>query len=388
MDDTLTVKHTSSDDETMLMNSKNCPISCLCEPLANGQFGRNLVVSIDGTANQFGLKNTNIVELYSRLIRDETQLTYYNSGIGTYVADSKSWFSLNAWNQFISHEWDKAFATNFKSKVLDAYEWLSENYKRGDRIFLFGFSRGAYQVRVIAGMIEKNEPFFNDDVEGGLEESPEALCKHFKESLSNSEVKVHFVGSWDTVSSVGILRGECLPETTTGMTHVCCFRHALALDELRVKFLPEYANGGSGPLPKEDLPAHSSKEPFGVKMESFADTKPHGKQNKSANVRNKKGGDVKEVWFAGSHSDIGGGNVKNLKNNQFGPSLRWMTYEALIWGLKMTAFDQRWAPLAPKSSMNWKWNILENLPILRLSYTSPNAVTRRWVYLNISTCAR
>ena len=50
----------------------------------------------------------------------------------------------------------------------------------------------------------------------------------------------------DTVSSIGIARGKyMLPGTVEGMTHVCHFRHALALDERRVKFLPEYAHGGS-----------------------------------------------------------------------------------------------------------------------------------------------
>ena len=50
----------------------------------------------------------------------------------------------------------------------------------------------------------------------------------------------------DTVSSIGIVRGKTmLPMTVDGMTHVCYFRHALALDERRVKFLPEYAYGGS-----------------------------------------------------------------------------------------------------------------------------------------------
>ena len=50
----------------------------------------------------------------------------------------------------------------------------------------------------------------------------------------------------DTVSSIGIARGKSmLPGTVEGMTHVCHFRHALALDERRVKFLPEYAYGGS-----------------------------------------------------------------------------------------------------------------------------------------------
>ena len=70
----------------------------------------------------------------------------------------------------------------------------------------------------------------------------------------------------DTVSSVGVARGPNLPETASGMSHVCAFRHALALDERRVKFSPEYADGGSGP--------------------------------------SKEAGNVKEVWFAGTHSDM------------------------------------------------------------------------------------
>jgi uncharacterized protein (DUF2235 family) len=75
----------------------------------------------------------------------------------------------------------------------------------------------------------------------------------------------------DTVSSIGIAKGISFPETTTGMQHVCVFRHALALDERRVKFLPEYVNGGIGPLEE------NTGEPEG---------------------------DVKEVWFSGTHSDM------------------------------------------------------------------------------------
>lgn len=71
----------------------------------------------------------------------------------------------------------------------------------------------------------------------------------------------------DTVSSVGVTRGPSLPETTHGMKHVCHVRHALSLDEERLKFLPEYVNGGLGPDGGPD-------------------------------------GDVQEVWFVGSHSDM------------------------------------------------------------------------------------
>jgi uncharacterized protein (DUF2235 family) len=71
----------------------------------------------------------------------------------------------------------------------------------------------------------------------------------------------------DTVSSIGLIKGPSHPATVDGMNHVCVFRHALALDELRVKFLPEYVNGGQG---------------------QAANASPH----------------TKEVWFAGSHSDM------------------------------------------------------------------------------------
>lgn len=70
---------------------------------------------------------------------------------------------------------------------------------------------------------------------------------------------------------MGIVRDKTLPGTTTGMSDVCAFRHALALDESRVKFLPEYANGGDSGA------------------SAVNDTSPSN---------------VKEVWFAGSHSDM------------------------------------------------------------------------------------
>jgi uncharacterized protein (DUF2235 family) len=66
----------------------------------------------------------------------------------------------------------------------------------------------------------------------------------------------------DTVSSIGIAREISFPETTTGMQHVCMLRHALALDERRVKFLPEYVNGGLGRLPNDSSSAHEFINPM------------------------------------------------------------------------------------------------------------------------------
>ncbi|ESK97265.1 hypothetical protein Moror_17830 [Moniliophthora roreri MCA 2997] len=383
--------------------------SCIHDTLSTAdghETARNLVICIDGTANQFGNKNTNVVELYSRLEKNNSlQVTYYNSGIGTYA--SPSWRSLTYYKQVLAHKVDLAIAWRFEKIVLDAYRWLCERYKPGDRIFLFGFSRGAYQVRALSGMIEKvgvihkgNEaqiPFAFDlyrkcsikrssnsqpthsssevNAPGTQPEQPaahEPLTKFtqssqskgsdpdgdaatFKRTFCRANVKVHFLGVWDTVSSLGFARKEGLPLTTDGMTHVCTFRHALALDERRVKFLPEFARGGAGPRADETEAPRSGT--------------PH----------------TKEVWFVGTHSDIGGGNVENkqLKNN--GPSLRWMTREAAMTGLLLNPSSTRWSKSTKKTneSLTLLWRMVEILPIKRLTYKDPerpNQVTR-WPHL-------
>ncbi|KAK7060115.1 hypothetical protein VNI00_000879 [Paramarasmius palmivorus] len=403
---------------------------------------RNLVVCIDGTANQFSDKNTNVVELYSRLEKsDHLQVTFYNSGIGTYA--NPSWKSLTYYRQVIYHKIDLAIAWRFEKILLSAYEWLCEQYQTGDRIFLFGFSRGAYQVRALSAMIEKvglihrgNEaqiPFAyelyqrisnresaakdketskgsklkkpdsvkedakqntpkvttptspyanisepdtmfqteqrtNVDVtdadfiyvptaslgvhfEDRLDDDP---ATSFKRTFCREDVKVHFVGVWDTVSSVGFAKKKELPLTTDGMKHVCIFRHALALDERRVKFLPEFVNGGEGP--KDDGQGMGASE------------MPH----------------TKEVWFTGTHSDIGGGNIENRWLNNNGPALRWMTTEASKAGLLLTPFAWRWDEIKKVKEVNESltglWRILEILPIKRLSYASKDGVTRRQVF--------
>ncbi|KAJ8508158.1 hypothetical protein ONZ45_g9551 [Pleurotus djamor] len=348
-----------------------------CDHLGEGKH-RNLVINLDGTANQFSAHSTNVVELFSRLIKDEWQLVYYDSGIGTYAPPS--FRSLSYIKQVIVHAIDTAIAWNFEEIVHAAYKWLSENYQPGDRIFLFGFSRGAYQARVIAGMIETvgllhkgNErqiPFAYElyssvmdnnkrdtsssevnnsapsKAEGKIPKSEKrrreqkALCDQFKRSLCHKNVKVHFVGAWDTVSSIGVLRGESFPETVSGMGHVCHFRHALALDERRVKFQPEFANGGLGP--------------------QMGDI-----------------GDVREVWFAGSHSDIGGGNIKNEKLRNFGPALRWMTYEAMALGLRIEPFDGSWTALPLTKSLTTIWRIFEVVPFPSLTYKDANSTSAR-----------
>ncbi|KZV86524.1 hypothetical protein EXIGLDRAFT_574310, partial [Exidia glandulosa HHB12029] len=304
--------------------------------------GRNLVVCIDGTSNQFSkTRNTNVVELYSRLVKNEHQLTFYNSGIGTYA--QPSWKSLGYYKQVLMNKLDLAFALRFEKIILSAYAWLADHYQEGDRIFLFGFSRGAYQVRALSAMIETvglihkgngdQIPFDNDDSDNDDNDddaAPGTIHERFKHAFSR-DVKVHFVGAWDTVSSVGIARNKTLPGTTDGMTHVCFFRHALALHERRVKFLPEYARGGCADDPATDDEAGTTPR-----------TSPH----------------TKEVWFVGCHGDM-----------QFGPALRWMSFEALLAGVELLPAPPKWERQPTKTnSMTPFWRFVDLLPIKRLSY--------------------
>ncbi|KAJ7455894.1 hypothetical protein FB451DRAFT_640172 [Mycena latifolia] len=356
-----------------------CAEHCVCVRPCNGKCGqhksRNLVVSIDGTSNQFGLHNTNVVELHSRVLvdSDAEQLTYYNCGIGTYVPNRRKTFKY--WRQRFDNVVDLAIAWNFESIVQKAYRWLSDVYRPGDKIFLLGFSRGAYQARTLGGMIEKvglvnagNQeliPYayeiYSERHKEILTGEAEAMASTFKKTFSRT-VKIHFIGAWDTVSSVGVAREKPLPLTGSA-DHVCIFRHALALDECRVKFLPEYVDGGS-----------SIHSPEGQSRPERSATMPRTAHSTR---------DVKEVWFAGTHSDIGGGLKDNLNLNLSSVPLLWMENEATSAGLRLrsreTGGGWNWQVLRddkPHDSMSPGWSLVEKLPITRLSYKNADELTR------------
>ncbi len=110
---------------------------------------KNLVVCCDGAWNtptdtERGLPSpTNVVKLYNALAQDEkAQLAYYHPGVGT----GKSW---------LDHLVGGSTGEGLDHNIMSAYRWLAGNYAAGDRIFLFGFSRGAYTVRSLGGLIAK-----------------------------------------------------------------------------------------------------------------------------------------------------------------------------------------------------------------------------------------
>ncbi|KFY51023.1 hypothetical protein V495_00017 [Pseudogymnoascus sp. VKM F-4514 (FW-929)] len=211
-------------------------IRALRDSAAPHSAGRTIVICLDGTGDQFDNDNSNVVNFVACLKKDDpSQLTYYQSGIGTYDGHGlKSGFSAAI---------DMAVGSGLGTHVKDAYRFIMENHLEGDRICLLGFSRGAYTVRCLAGMLHKvgllprrNRAqvsfayrFYKNDTPEGWKMSAE-----FKKTFCTN-VQVYFVGVWDCVASVGFIPRK-LPFSKAPTNTIQYFRHAMALDEHRAKF--------------------------------------------------------------------------------------------------------------------------------------------------------
>jgi uncharacterized protein (DUF2235 family) len=110
----------------------------------------------------------------------------------------------------------------------------------------------------------------------------------------------------DTVSSIGFIRGKNLPGTASP-EHICFFRHALALDERRVKFLPEYARGGVMEAGgKHHVVKKENRGSSADAAQAPDPTSSKRRQEVGSGLQKPSGGHphIKEVWFAGTHSDM------------------------------------------------------------------------------------
>ncbi|QRV79029.1 hypothetical protein RhiJN_07044 [Ceratobasidium sp. AG-Ba] len=336
------------------------PVAC---PVKGGEFpqvipalethkGRNLILCFDGTGDQYDHDNSNIVRFFQLLKKDDRskQMVYYQARLGTGV---NSRGSANSLFNRISKAVDGAIATGLGTHVRDT---------EGDRISMFGFSRGAYTARALAGMLHKvgllpahnheqvkfaYHMFKRDDEEGWK------MSNGFKRAFS-IDVKIDFLGVFDTVNSVGIIPRE-LPFAKSNYL-VRVFRHAVALDELRAMFKEnlwgwsteqeeKLCEGGKhkkyhkperqGSLGTvwELISGGDNKEDRGRTKERAGSNSPvhrNGYDFASPEER-KHQTNVKEVWFAGAHCDVGGGSVRNETPNDLARiPLRWMIRECFL----------------------------------------------------------
>ncbi|KAF8554222.1 hypothetical protein OG21DRAFT_1115500 [Imleria badia] len=198
---------------------------------------------------------------------------------------------------------------------------------------------------------------------------PRQIAREFKNTFSWKDLRVHFVGVWDTVSSVGLIRGDVFLSTSSSAAHACHFRHALALDELRVKFMPEYFremnaqtdDGKSKYIVTSSEVEHAASPTSDRRESTVSDNGTHLSENK------KKTTEIKEVWFAGSHSDVGGRNRPGKSHQAGNVSLLWMRREATANGLVLEPTDIVWVPddldFGTSSSMTSTWRAIEYMPI-------------------------
>src|SRR5918999_2355577 len=102
---------------------------------------KNIIICCDGTGNEYCDHNTNVVELYSVAVKCSKQITFYDPGVGT------GGWEYEEESGLLKAKRDQATGDGLQKNVEDAYRFLMRYYEEGDRVFLFGFSRGAFTVR-------------------------------------------------------------------------------------------------------------------------------------------------------------------------------------------------------------------------------------------------
>ena len=324
---------------------------------------KNIAIGFDGTRNDFGAdNNSSVVKLYSTLVIDETQAGYYHPGVGAMGDPSaRGWFAKR-WSRAMG----LAFGAGLLENVADAYRYLMNSYADGDQVFLFGFSRGPYTVPAVAGLLHMygllcpgNEgliPYIIRMYAGktleakGMTETLD-VADNFKATFSR-ECPLHFEGLWDTVSSVGWITSPVVLPFAARNPSVRTGRHAVSIHERRCFY-------------RQNL--------WGAPFQ---------------------GQDIKQVWFKGVHSDVGG----SYPESQSGlpkVTLAWMLHEAAQAGLKINLAKaevvlgqaerpQHWMSLyvrpngdAPQHySLKGPWWLLEFLPHRYIDFRSGSPVVK------------
>ncbi|MFI6488785.1 DUF2235 domain-containing protein [Streptomyces sp. NPDC050564] len=301
---------------------------------------KNLVICLDGTGNRLKAKgNTNVVRLYEMLDLSDParQIAYYDPGVGTFSA-------AGAWTpvaRHLSKLLGLAFGSGMKTNLAEAYTYLMERYQPGDRIYVFGFSRGAYTARALMGML-KAVGLMRPGMENLVPYAVSVYARnkdwtrqdwdqlhHFAGAFSNAVegrvgISVAYLGIWDSVKASGVLRWNLRWPYTRQLPNVRRVRHAVSIDERRRPY-------------REYLVTPDKK-----------DAAP---------------GTVEQVWFAGVHSDVGGTFDDDPRLPTI--TLKWIVDGALEEGLLLkSGAYAREVTLGPEDAlgkvhgMGWIWALL------------------------------
>lgn len=297
---------------------------------------KNIVIYSDGTGNRGGkTRGTNVWRIYNAVDRHcqpPEQIAYYDDGVGT---------GGGRWGRLVTGAVGYGLARNIR----EAYAFLAMNYAPGDKIFLFGFSRGAFTVRSLAGLIckygvptravvlkagHKREAMLRRILWAYRSTDSKAmkhLCKAKKLGADYKKfqcVDIHFIGVWDTVDAVGLPFDElkkalsCLWAKIMRRwwwnfhdyqlhERVRYTYHALALDDERKTFHPVLWETSDGRVAYGTTVRGQPKSGVRFQCQSRKGSICCCGQPKSG-VRFQT---VEQVWFAGAHANVGGGYPKD-----------------------------------------------------------------------------
>ena len=281
-----------------------------------------LIVCFDGTWNRpdnnpdlTARIETNVCRFYEAIPSGtpagiDVQQKWYDSGVGT------NWYDRMAGG---------TFGIGIDQKIREGYQWLADNYPNGDtsdvEVFILGFSRGAYTARSLVGMIRNCGLLLPENAHRvrdayalyrQRDETPDTDQAQIFRTRYSREIKIKFLGVWDTVGALGIplqalqwLNAKEYAFHDTELSGIVQnAAHALAIDEFRV----DYQATLWAPVIKP-------------------------------------GQDVEQRWFSGAHADVGGGYQSRLLSDI---SLAWMQRKAAAVGL---AIDTPEIPAVAKE--NW-----------------------------------
>jgi uncharacterized protein (DUF2235 family) len=347
---------------------------------------KNIILLSDGTGNSSAKAfKTNVWRLFQILDLSDpaSQIAFYDNGVGT-----SSFKPLAVLGE--------VFGIGLKRNVIDIYSFCCRNYQAGDRIYCFGFSRGAFTIRIVAGMIAREGLVkYNDDEAELVAFAADAyrlyrrrftggivtFLKYFlkldvreirdrairlwrrlrgrpvRASGINTVDSIHFVGLWDTVDAYGGPIEEMtraidywvwplsMPDQfMNAKIHKAC--HAMALEDERDAFTPaiwdqryvrgidKNYNGANGRDPQKDDWLFDINYHAPSVSGRPLDTPPDQRVDLPAIDRER----ISQVWFTGVHADIGGGYPQDGLSFV---TLDWMMDRATAYGLKLFNLQRR-----------------------------------------------
>lgn len=314
------------------------------------------MICLDGTGNEASRPHTNVYRTFQ--VFKSNALTFYHPGVNTLVSPD----AIYKQNKLVPWFQDSISGSTMRIAVDRAYNFLIENYAETDKIWFFGFSRGAYAVRMLAAIVAEAgilrrehasmtpyiwQAYIDAALRPGKGKSEKVFpyLNRIKRDFSgHAEPKIAFLGAWDTVSSFGSVTAFKSCPFTRNNPQIPIVRHAVALDERRGLFQVNL---------------------FGRKFEDQ---------------------DLLQMWFPGFHSDVGGG--QDLKESGLSMvSFDWMLAEAERFGIERDeAVYKRLLERCPPdpagkahNSMDALYSVLELLPIRKysdeekgLTWHSPN----------------